>query len=132
MESVDIKAAFLQGRNISREIYVRPPREFAESGIIWKLKKVVYGLNDAARNWYISVTEELLKHGCKQSILDAALFRSYDKNGKLIGLLLMHVDDFLFSGTSEYIYQYRCVVISFKIPPQGASDVFTIAFLHKI
>ena len=51
MKSIDIKAAFLQGQPINRELYVKPPPE-AESppGVVWKLKKSVYGLNDAAKS----------------------------------------------------------------------------------
>ena len=40
IKSLDIKSAFLQGREISRELYVKPPVEFA-SGQLWKLKKSV-------------------------------------------------------------------------------------------
>ena len=46
--TVDVKAAYLQGDDIKRDVYLRPPEEFA-NGQIWKLKKTVYGLCDAAR-----------------------------------------------------------------------------------
>ena len=36
--TVDIKAAFLQGRTIERNVFIRPPREFND-GQLWKLKK---------------------------------------------------------------------------------------------
>ena len=51
--TIDIKAAFLQGNKIEWDIYLRPPVEFY-NGTLWKLKKIVYGLNDAARAWYMS------------------------------------------------------------------------------
>ena len=49
-ETIDIKAAFLQGKQIEREIFVMPPKEIKEDGIIWKLNKTAYGLEDASRN----------------------------------------------------------------------------------
>ena len=69
----DIKAAFLQGRNIEPDVYLKPPIEVRKEGKIWKLKKVVYGLNDAARNWFHSVRRRLLELGCLQSKYDRAL-----------------------------------------------------------
>ena len=50
--TVDVKAAFLQGRPINRDIYIKPPREVSIEGRIWKLRRTAYGLVDAARNWF--------------------------------------------------------------------------------
>ena len=49
LNSIDIKAAFLQGKPIERELYLRPPKEASQPNVLWKLKKVVYGLSDASR-----------------------------------------------------------------------------------
>ena len=100
-ESIDIKAAFLQGKGIDRDIYLVPPIEAQEDGILWKLNKAAYGLGDASRNWYFSVRDELIKLGCKQSELDKALFWWHNSEG-LEGVFVMHVDDFLFAGTSSF------------------------------
>ena len=101
LETIDIKAAFLQGKGVDRDIYVVPPKEIKEEGVIWKLNKVAYGLGDASRNWFFSVKEDLTKLNCKQSKLDHALFRWYNR-GRLEGVFVMHVDDFLFCGTTEF------------------------------
>ena len=60
--TIDIKAAFLQGKYITREIYLKPPPEGAMIGRLWKLKKCVYGLNDASRTWYFRVRDELIQN----------------------------------------------------------------------
>ena len=52
--TIDIKSAYLQGNNIQRQIFLKPPKEYDE-GKLWKLKKTVYGLCDAARAWYLRV-----------------------------------------------------------------------------
>ena len=54
-ETMDIKVAFLQGKEIERDIYVKPPAQVKKEGIIWKLSKVAYGLCDASRQWYFGV-----------------------------------------------------------------------------
>lgn len=98
--TIDIKAAFLQGQGIGRDVWLRPPPEFFR-GYIWKLKKTVYGLNDAARAWYFRVKDELLKLGVIMCTLDPALF-FWHVNGRLEGIICLHVDDFLWAGTANF------------------------------
>ena len=49
--TLDFKSAFLQGKEIERAIFLIPPPEI-KSGVVWKLKKTIYGLSDASRMWY--------------------------------------------------------------------------------
>ena len=95
--TIDIQAAFLQGNKIQRPVFVRPPKEFND-GCLWKLKKNVYGLIDAARAWYSRLKEVLLGLGMKISRLDPALFFWWHGN-VLAGVMCVHVDDILWGGT---------------------------------
>ena len=52
----------------------------------------MYGLNDGARARYLSLAEELLKLGCRQSEINNAAFR-WMYNKELNGFLVIHVDD---------------------------------------
>ena len=100
--SIDIKAAFLQGEDFQREVFLKPPKEAEHSeNVLWKLKKCVYGLNDAARMWYFTVKTFLFDVGCKQLKVDPAGFYWYHE-GELSGVLLMHVDDFIWGGTRKF------------------------------
>ena len=38
IQSLDISAAFLQGNEIQREVFVLPPKDIINDGMIWKLK----------------------------------------------------------------------------------------------
>ena len=49
IKSGDVKNAYLQGTPLERDVYMEPPMEGSTSGKIWKLKKAVYGMNDAGR-----------------------------------------------------------------------------------
>ena len=64
-ETNDIKAAFLKGRRIERDVLVRPRREVKEDDIVWKLEKAAYRLDDALRHWYFSVRVDLMSFDCK-------------------------------------------------------------------
>ena len=100
INSLDVKAAFLQGSPIEREVFIIPPRE-ADTNKVWKLKKTVYGLADASRTWYLRVREELEKFGVLVSRYDEAIFFWRTESG-LEGLICCHVDDFLWGGTMKF------------------------------
>lgn len=101
VKTTDIKSAFLQGRKLERNVYIIPPKEAnTEDGKIWKLRHCLYGLNDGARQFYLSVKEHLKSIGASQSSLEPALF--YLKDGKLRGVVCCHVDDFLHAGDIQF------------------------------
>ena len=97
IHSLDIKSAFLQGKPLNRTVYLKPPKE-ANTSKAWKLKQAVYGLSDAGRHWYDRVKIEFLKLGLTVSKLDKAVF-IYIKDGVCQGIIIAHVDDFLFGGS---------------------------------
>ena len=99
---MDAKSAFLQGTKLERDVYMEPPIEVKKSGIVWKLKKSVYGLYDASRSWYMAVKEELKTFGMKSSSGDEAFF-NMRKDGELFGMTVLHVDDFLVAGKPEFL-----------------------------
>ena len=103
VHSMDIKSAFLQGMPLSRDIYVRPPPEVDSKGVLWKLKKCVYGLADASLYWYNRVKEIMMSTGGKVSQVDPAVFYWLDDQCKVTGVLACHVDDFLWAGSQSFV-----------------------------
>ena len=97
---LDIKSAFLQGQPIKRDGYLQPPKEAGSSGI-WKLKKTIYGLSDASRQWYLTVKKSLENRDTKMSLYDEALFY-FSENGILRGVIALHVDDFFHCGDKVF------------------------------
>ncbi len=102
VHSMDIKSAFLQGMQLSREIYIRPPPEAGKENVLWKLNKCVYGLADASLYWYNKVKEIMLSTGGKMSKVDPAVFYWLDEQCKVTGVLACHVDDFLLAGSQNF------------------------------
>ena len=98
--TMDVKAAYLQRDLIERVVHLRPPPEFS-CGKLWKLKKTVYGLCDAARQWYLRVKRLLMDLGASVSSLDPALF-SWKRRDRIEGIVCTYVDDFLWAGTQVF------------------------------
>lgn len=102
IKSTDIKSAFLQGNVLQRDVYITPPKEAqVADGFVWKLSRCLYGLNDAARQFYDSVVQELMRLGCGKSGLDPSLF-FHHHSGNLTGLMVAHIDDFLHAGDQSF------------------------------
>ena len=112
IQTGDIKCAFLQGENIDRDVYLKPPKERRISGMIWKMKKPAYGLRDASRKFYLQLCGVLKELGCRQSKFDPAVYLFFDDEGNLEGIVLTHVDD-LMHGSGGIIF-YNCVMIPLK------------------
>ena len=100
LKSGDAKTAFLQGKNIEREVYIRPPKE-ANTNKIWRLQKCVYGLGDASRYWYLRVKEELLELGASFGSTGPGIF-FWKENNTLEGILICHVDDIVYGGANKF------------------------------
>ena len=105
--SIDFKTAFLQGKPIVREVYMRPPLE-ANTNKLWKLKKTVYGLRDAPRQWYLRVKSIICELGCKLSSIDNSLFMSHNSSGSIVGVIAVFVDDVLYGGTVNFLNEVIC------------------------
>ena len=96
---LDIKSAFLQGKSIERDVFIKPPKE-ANTNKLWTLKTTVYGLRDAPREWYLSVKKQLVATRYVKSGYDAVFY--WQKENTLQGILSAHVDDFCWAGTKLF------------------------------
>lgn len=88
----DIKTAFLNGK-LSEEIYMKQPPGFKIGEKVYRLKKSLYGLKQAARVWNETLHHSLINCGFKQNDTDKCLY-SMNSGGDIV-YLLIHVDDIL-------------------------------------
>ncbi|CAB3978840.1 Hypothetical predicted protein [Paramuricea clavata] len=101
---MDVKSAYLHSK-IEEDIYLEQPEGFvkkANSGqkLVCKLNKSIYGLKQAAKNWYEALTSLLLKKGFKRSCNDYCLFVRKEENGTF-SYVLVWVDDIVVAGATE-------------------------------
>ena len=70
IKSQDNKSAFLQSVPKDRDVFVKRPVERRIPGVIWKLKKYVYGLVNASHGFYLNLSGDLVNSSCLKSKLD--------------------------------------------------------------
>ena len=95
IQSLDISAAFLL---LMQDVFLN----VCNDSKLWKLKRCIYGLNDAPRAWYERVKKEFAILGAVMSVYDPALFFWYNGD-ELKGILTSHVDDFAYCGTTDFL-----------------------------
>ena len=110
LASVDICAAFLQSKVLDRDVFVEPPSDIKKQGIIWRLKKLLYGLDDASRKFWLQVRDEFLNKLHLKTIEGDEAFYYKQVDGDFQGAVLTHVDDFELTGTTDFVEELLEVV----------------------
>ncbi|CAI7807405.1 unnamed protein product [Closterium sp. NIES-53] len=98
LHSLDFSTAFLQG-SLHEEIWLRRPRGFTGSfpaGTQWSLRRPVYGLRQAPREWHDTLRTTLAALGFAPSTVDPSLFLRTDATLPPF-YVLVYVDDLVFA-----------------------------------
>ncbi|GJV95351.1 putative ribonuclease H-like domain-containing protein [Tanacetum coccineum] len=98
---MDVKSAFLYG-TIDEEVYVSQPPGFVDPDHpkkVYKVIKALYGLHQAPRAWYATLSTFLEMHGYIRGTVDKTLFIKKDK--KDIMLVQVYVYDIIFGSTRK-------------------------------
>ncbi|GJS59148.1 putative ribonuclease H-like domain-containing protein [Tanacetum coccineum] len=98
---MDVKSAFLYG-TIEEEVYVCQPPSFEDPQFpdkVYKVEKALYGLHQAPRAWYETLSTYLLENGFRRGTIDKTLFIKKDRGDIL--LVQVYVDDIIFGSTKK-------------------------------
>nr|GEY04380.1 hypothetical protein [Tanacetum cinerariifolium] len=112
----DVKSAFLYGK-IDEEVYVSQPPGFIDPKFpkkVYKVVKALYGLHQAPRAWYATLSTFLMKSRYKRGIIDKTLFIKKDQKdimlmssmGELTFFLRLQVkqrEDGIFISQDKYV-----------------------------
>ena len=100
LRTFDVETAFLNGELMKRVLYCWPLRDMkgVDKNRLWLLRKAVFGLTEAPRMWWLRIRNDLLAVGWQELRSVSAVFILKDKNNKLCGILVLHVDDGLICG----------------------------------
>nr|GEU70853.1 ribonuclease H-like domain-containing protein [Tanacetum cinerariifolium] len=80
-------------------VYMKPPEGYFPSGNkVCRLKKFLYELKQAPRQWNAKLTSTLIENGFNQSKSDYSLYTKSDKGVFLA--LLIYVDDIIITGNN--------------------------------
>nr|GEV47615.1 hypothetical protein [Tanacetum cinerariifolium] len=103
---MDMKTAFLHG-SLKEDVYVCQPEGFIDAdhpSHVYKLKKALYGLNQAPRAWYDELSTFLLQNHFFKGTIDPTLFIRHFHDDILV--VQVYVDDIIFGSTRPRMESY--------------------------
>lgn len=125
LHQLDINSAFLHGF-LDEEIYMKPPEGYskAQPHQMCKLKRSLYGLKQASRQWNQELTKFLVTLGYTQSKHDYSLFTK--GKDEQFTAILVYVDDVLVTSNclSEIMQVKAALHDKFTIKDLGIAKYF--------
>ena len=100
LHQMDVKTAFLNG-DIDETIYMVQPENFVSGDtkrMVCKLKKSVYGLKQASRQWYYKFHQVIISSGFEMNMVDDCIYHKFSGSKHIY--LVLYVDD-IFLPTND-------------------------------
>ena len=96
-----------------------------------RLKKSIYGLKQASRQWYLKFNQTIKSFGFKENIEDNCIYAKF-KNGKYI-FLILYVDDILLASSDVSLLQETKKFLSsnFDITDLGEASYVLGIEIHR-
>nr|GEV05325.1 hypothetical protein [Tanacetum cinerariifolium] len=127
---MDVKSDFIY-RKIEEEVYVCQPLRFKDPGFpdrVYKVEKALYGLHQAPKAWYETLSTYLLDNGFQSGKIDKTLFIKRHKEVKIASTpretqkpLLKDEDD-----EEVNVYMYRSVIGSLMYLISSRPDIMFV------
>ena len=76
LHQMDVRKTFLNG-NLEEEVYMNQPEGFSCKGkehMVYKLKKLLYKLKQAFRQWYLNFHETIVTFEFKENTIDRCIY----------------------------------------------------------
>lgn len=121
IHQLDVNNAFLHG-DLNEEVFMKMPEGIPNpNNRVCLLKKSLYGLKQASRQWHARLVQELKKLGYIQSKNDYSLFLKKTNND--ITIIAVYVDDIIVTGSDNF---------EINILKKHLHETFTIKDLRQL
>ncbi|GJS42104.1 putative zinc finger, CCHC-type containing protein [Tanacetum coccineum] len=108
LHQMDVKTAFRNG-DLHEDVYMAQPQGFKSKGqehLVCKLKKSIYGLKQASRQWYLKFDEVMKKHNLIKNQVDQCVYLKM--NGRNFIILVLYVDDILLASNNiDFLHESK-------------------------
>jgi hypothetical protein len=99
LRQLDVKTAYLNGP-LDEEIYMRTPEGFPFSSPYWRLRKGLYGLRQAGRQWYLTLHDAYSDLGFTRCESDWSVYTRRSSSSSF-SMSATSVDDILLASNSK-------------------------------
>lgn len=125
LTSIDIRQAYLQA-TLSEELYLEVPPGMPTTDseghpLVARLRRSLYGLRQAGREWHLLLTSTLREWGFVQSAIDVCLF-TYRRGNSLL-FMVVWVDDCVIADNDPQLRDEFVSWLETKFPVEDKSEL---------
>ncbi|KAH9687283.1 hypothetical protein KPL70_014708 [Citrus sinensis] len=126
LHQMDVKTAFLNG-SLSKDVYMVQPEDFIEFGkenMVCKLKRSIYGLKQASRQWYLKFHDIVTSYGFQENVVDQCIYLRV--SGSKYIILVLYVDDILLAANDTNFLLETKEILSYSFDMKDLSEAHYI------
>ena len=123
LHQMDVKTAFLNG-DIDETIYMVQPENFVSGDtkrMVCKLKKFIYGLKQASRQWYYKFHQVIISSGFEMNMVDDCIYHKFSRSKHIY--LVLYVDDIMLATNDIGMLHETKRFLSKKFEMKDLGDV---------
>ena len=134
LHQMDVKTAFLNG-DLCETVYMKQPEGFEENGkehLVCELKKSIYELKQASRQWYLKYDEVITSLGFVENKLDHCIYLK--TNGSKFIFLVLYVHDTLLASNDVNLLHETKALLSktFEMKDLGEASFVLGIEIHRV
>ena len=126
LQQMDVKTAFLNG-DLTEDVYMIQLDGFVEKGrerLVCKLRKSIYGLKQASRQWYLKFDQVVTSFGFKENVSDQCIYLKMSGSNFII--LVLYVDDILLASSCFKLLNETKQVLNNHFDMKDLGDAFFV------
>ena len=130
LHQIDVKTAFLNG-DIDETIYMVQPENFVSGDtkrMVCKLKKSIYGLKQASRQWYYKFHQVIISSGFEMNMVDDCIYHKFSGSKHIY--LVLYVDDILLAANDIGMLHETKRFLSKKFEMKDLGDASFVLGIH--
>jgi hypothetical protein len=133
LHQIDVKTTFLN-EDLLENVYIAQPKGFVVKGkehMGCHLRKSIYGLKQASRQWYLMFNDTIRSFGFKEYEEDNCIYAKF-RSGKFI-FLILYVDDILLASShvSLLLETKRFLSSNFDMKDLGEASFIVGIEIHR-
>ena len=127
LSSIDIRQAYLQAL-LQEDLFMRPPPgiwpfDSQRRPLVCKLRRSLYGLKQAGREWATLFTSFLVQWGMVRSSIDTCMYTFTDQDTGHILWVLVYVDDALLADSCRQLRDRFVTDLSARFPTEDKGEL---------
>ena len=133
LHQIDVKTTFLNG-DLHEVVYMDQPEGFQEESkenMVCRLKKSIYSLKQASRQWYLKFHKVLTKFDLKDNVIDQCVYLKI--SGSNIYIVVLYVDNILLASNNlEMIHKTKKFLTrNFEMKDLGEASFIIGIEIHR-